>query len=597
LNEAGKTEDTAHLPSLEQAMPEVYRQLVEIRDKLERHYKDMQDLEFTIQEGRLWMLQTRVGKRNGPAAIRMAVEMVEEGLIDPATAILRVKPSQIDEIMHPMLDPVAEKKAQLLAVGLPAGPGGAAGRIVFTADEAQQWAKRGEKVILVRNETSPEDVHGMHAAAAILTAKGGMTSHAALVARGWGKCCIVGCSALNIDAEGKRVLVNDRELREGDWITLNGSTGRVYLGQIPLIEPDLESNPWYTKLMEMADKLRKLGVRTNADRPEDAAQARKFGAQGIGLCRTEHMFFDPERIQAMREMIVASDETARRKAIMKLLPYQREDFKQILKAMSPYPVTIRLLDPPLHEFVNLTSEQIDELAGMVGIEPRQLADRIKELHELNPMLGHRGCRLGITYPEITEMQARAIFEATAELTKEGVEVHPEVMIPLVGSVTELQHQKAVVVEQARKVKEEMGVEFTYLVGTMIELPRACVTADEIAREAEFFSFGTNDLTQTTFGFSRDDIGSFLPDYLERNILKADPFQTLDTAGVGELLRMGVEKGRRTRPELKIGICGEHGGDPASIEFCHKVGLDYVSCSPFRVPIARLAAAQAAVRNG
>ncbi|MDZ7332541.1 MAG: pyruvate, phosphate dikinase, partial [candidate division KSB1 bacterium] len=442
INRAGKTEDTQHLPSLEEVMPELYKQLDSIQKKLERHYKDMQDIEFTIQKGRLWMLQTRVGKRNGPAAVRMAVEMCQEGLIDKKTALMRVKPSQLDELLHPMLDPEAEKKAKELAKGLPAGPGGANGMIVFTADDAEAWAKQGKKVILVRNETSPEDVHGMHAAAAILTAKGGMTSHAALVARGWGKCCIVGCSALQIDLANKQLSVNGKLLKEGDWISLNGTRGRVYEGKLPLVEPDLEHNQLYQQLMKWADEVRELGIRTNADRPQDAAQARAFGAEGIGLCRTEHMFFDPERIMAMREMIVAENETDRRKAVMKLLPYQRNDFYGILKAMHDLPVTIRLLDPPLHEFVNLDEKQIKELSKQLGITEQKLKARIEALHELNPMLGHRGCRLGIAYPEITEMQARAIFEAAADLTKEGVKVYPEVMVPLTGIYTEFDHQKA-----------------------------------------------------------------------------------------------------------------------------------------------------------
>ncbi|MDZ7334807.1 MAG: pyruvate, phosphate dikinase [candidate division KSB1 bacterium] len=597
INRAGKTEDTQHLPSLEEVMPELYKQLDSIQKKLERHYKDMQDIEFTIQKGRLWMLQTRVGKRNGPAAVRMAVEMCQEGLIDKKTALMRVKPSQLDELLHPMLDPEAEKKAKELAKGLPAGPGGANGMIVFTADDAEAWAKQGKKVILVRNETSPEDVHGMHAAAAILTAKGGMTSHAALVARGWGKCCIVGCSALQIDLANKQLSVNGKLLKEGDWISLNGTRGRVYEGKLPLVEPDLEHNQLYQQLMKWADEVRELGIRTNADRPQDAAQARAFGAEGIGLCRTEHMFFDPERIMAMREMIVAENETDRRKAVMKLLPYQRNDFYGILKAMHDLPVTIRLLDPPLHEFVNLDERQIKELSKQLGITEQKLKARIEALHELNPMLGHRGCRLGIAYPEITEMQARAIFEAAADLTKEGVKVYPEVMVPLTGIYTEFDHQKAIIDRVAKEVMEEKQVKFSYMVGTMIEIPRACVTANEIARTAEFFSFGTNDLTQTTFGFSRDDIGSFLPYYLDHKILPNDPFQTLDQNGVGQLIDMGVKRGRSVRPDLKIGICGEHGGDPDSIDFCHRVGMNYVSCSPFRVPIARLAAAHAAIKNG
>lgn len=596
INQAGKTEDTMHLPSLEEAMPTLYKQLHDIRNKLERHYRDMQDIEFTIQEGRLWMLQTRVGKRNGPAAVKMAVDMCEEGQISKEEAVMRVKPSQLDELLHPMVDPLAEQKGKELAKGLPAGPGGAFGQVVFTADDAEAWAAEGKKVILVRNETSPEDVHGMHAAAAILTAKGGMTSHAALVARGWGKCCIVGCSALEINAKRKEINVHGQLIKEGDWITLNGTRGRVYAGKLALVEPDLEHNKEYRQLMNYTDVVKTLGVRTNADRPKDAAQARAFGAEGIGLCRTEHMFFDPERIMAMREMIVAETEEARRKAVMKLLPFQRSDFKGILKAMEGLPVTIRLLDPPLHEFVTLTEQQTEELANQLNVNVKKLEARIASLHELNPMLGHRGCRLGIAYPEITEMQARAIFEATAELTEEGVKVFPEVMIPLTGHVNEYNHQEAIVRHTADEVMKEKKVQFKYLVGTMIEIPRACVTADEIGAVAEFFSFGTNDLTQTTFGFSRDDIGSFLPAYLNQGILPDDPFQTLDQTGVGQLVEMGVKRGRTARKELKIGICGEHGGDPASIDFCHRVGLNYVSCSPFRVPIARLSAAQATVRN-
>ena len=597
INKSGKTEDTQHLSSLEEAMPQLYNQLDGIQKKLELHYTDMQDIEFTIQKDRLWMLQTRTGKRNGPAAVRMAVEMCDEGLIDKNEAIIRVKPSQLDELLHPMLDPEAEKKANELAKGLPAGPGGANGMIVFTADDAETWAKQGKSVVLVRNETSPEDVHGMHAAAAILTAKGGMTSHAALVARGWGKCCIVGCSALQIDVRKRQLSVNGKLLKEGDWISLNGTIGRVYEGDLNLVKPDLEHNNLYQKLMTWADEVRELGIRTNAERPEDAAKARAFGAEGIGLCRTEHMFFDPERIMAMREMIVAENEADRRKAVMKLLPFQRKDFYGILKAMAGLPVTIRLLDPPLHEFVNLDDKQVAELCKQLSISEDKLKARIQSLHELNPMLGHRGCRLGIAYPEITEMQARAIFEATADLTREGVKVYPEVMVPLTGIATEFNNQKAIIDRVAEEVMKEKNMKFEYLVGTMIEIPRACLTANEIAATAEFFSFGTNDLTQTTFGFSRDDIGGFLPYYIENNILPNDPFQSLDQTGVGQLVEMGVNKGRAVKPELKVGICGEHGGDPDSIDFCHRTGLNYVSCSPFRVPIARLAAARAAIENG
>ena len=592
LNNANKTEDTAHQTSLEDAMPKLYKQLDEIQQKLEKHYSDMQDIEFTIQSDRLWMLQTRNGKRNGTAAIRMAVEMVEEGLIDGSTAVDRVHPDQLDEIMHPMVDPAEEKKVEFLAKGLPAGPGGATGQIVFYSDDAEVWKNNGKAVILVRNETSPEDVHGMHAAAAILTAKGGMTSHAALVARGWGKCCIVGCSALNINAREKTMSIGDRVFKEGDWITLNGTAGKIYEGQLPLIEPDLETNEHFTKLMTFADDIRRLRIRTNADSPADAVKARAFGAEGIGLCRTEHMFFDPQRILAMRKMIVADSLEDRRAAVMELLPYQKQDFYGILKAMAPHPVTIRLLDPPLHEFLPQTEEQKDELASELDIKRKVLDKRIEGLHELNPMLGHRGCRLGISYPEVTEMQSRAIFQATVDLISEGFRPYPEVMIPLVGSATELANQKKLVKRVASELMEETGYSFEYMVGTMIELPRACVTADEIAEEAQFFSFGTNDLTQTTFGFSRDDIGGFLPKYLSDKILSHDPFQSIDQRGVGALVQMGVAKGRSVKSDLKIGVCGEHGGDPDSIHFFHKAGLNYVSCSPYRVPIARLAAAQA-----
>ena len=594
LNSNTKTKDTNQLPALDEFMPDLYDQLDAIRTNLENHYRDMQDIEFTIQDGKLWMLQTRVGKRNGAAAIRMACEMQSTNLITVEEAITRVTPDQLNEIMHSMVDPSSEKGAALLTKGLPAGPGGAVGQVVFTADAAEEWAKNGHDVILVRNETSPEDVHGMHAAKAILTAKGGMTSHAALVARGWGKCCIVGCAALQINISDKKMTVDENILKEGDWLTLNGSVGKVYMGQLDLIEPDLSINEHYGELMEMADQLKNLDIRANAERPEDAIQARDFGAKGIGLCRTEHMFFDPERILAVREMIITEDKESRRKAIMKLLPFQRDDFKGILSAMSPHPVTIRLLDPPLHEFMTLTGDQKDELAAELKISNEKLENRINGLEELNPMLGHRGCRLGIAYPEITEMQSRAIFEATALLTAADISVSPEVMIPLVGTYKEYEHQEKIVRRVANKVISETGTSFNYLVGTMIELPRAALTANEIAEIAEFFSFGTNDLTQTTFGFSRDDIGGFLPEYLEREILDHDPFQSLDQTGVGQLVQIGVDRGRSIRKDLKIGICGEHGGDPDSIEFFNRIGLDYVSCSPFRVPIARLSAAHAQI---
>ncbi len=597
INEACKSDTNRHLPTLEEVMPEVYQELLKIREILERHYRDMQDIEFTIQEGRLWMLQTRVGKRNGPAAVRMAVDMCNEGLIDKREAVLRVKPSQLDELLHPMVDPAAERGARVLARGLPAGPGGVVGKIVLTADRAQELGGAGEKVILVRTETSPEDVHGMHAAQAIVTAKGGMTSHAALVARGWGKTCVVGCGDLDIDVAAGTVRVGDTVLREGDVITVNGTKGVIYQGELPLIVMDPEKNEVLRTFLGWCDELRRLGVRTNADRPEDAAQARRFGAEGIGLCRTEHMFFGDDRILAMREMILADTPEERARALDKLLPFQKEDFKGIFRAMEGLPVTVRLLDPPLHEFVPHEDRQIEELARVMGKDPDAVRARVEQLREMNPMLGHRGCRLGISYPEITRMQARAILEAAAELRKEGVDARPEIMVPLVGHVKELEDQKRIILEVAEEVKRSTGVDdLPFLVGTMIEVPRAALTADQVAREAEFFSFGTNDLTQMTCGFSRDDAGTFLPLYVEKGFYEKDPFQSLDQEGVGQLVAMGTQKGRSTRPDLKVGVCGEHGGDPDSIAFFHRVGLDYVSCSPFRVPIARLAAAQAAVRE-
>ena len=592
LNEDTKTKETKDLPSLEESMPSIYNELYDIRIRLEKHYLDMQDIEFTIQDGKLWMLQTRVGKRNGVAAIKMAVDMVNENMIDKKTALLRVNPNQLDELLHPILDTKNEQNTPILTKGLPAGPGGAKGKAVFTADAAELWHAKGEKVILIREETSPEDVHGMHAAEAILTARGGMTSHAALVARGWGKCCIVGCNELNISVDKKELRVDNTIIKEGEWITMNGSLGNVYLGQLNLTPADPETNLEYKQLMTWADETRKLKIRTNAESQDDAKQAIKFGAEGIGLCRTEHMFFDDTRILAMRKMILAENENDRRSAVMELLPFQKEDFKRILKTMEGKPVTIRLLDPPLHEFITLNEKQINELASSLEIDKSTVIQRINSLHELNPMLGHRGCRLGIAYPEITEMQATAILDATAELTKEGVNVLPEIMVPLVGTVTEYTDQESIIRKVAADIENQYGLTLKYLVGTMIELPRACLTADEIAEHAEFFSFGTNDLTQTTYGFSRDDIGSFLPDYLDRNILYEDPFQSLDIHGVGKLVSIAVKLGRKVNSSLKIGICGEHGGDPKSIHFCKKIGLDYVSCSPYRVPIARLSAAQA-----
>ncbi len=595
LNEATKTTESTHLESLEDFLPDIYLELNTIRTNLEQHYRDMQDIEFTIEEGKLWMLQTRTGKRTGGAAITIAVDMVNEKLISKEESIMRVSPNQIDELLHPRLDIEEEKISQIVVKGLPAGPGGGVGQVVFTPDDAEAWAKKGKKVILVREETSPEDIHGMHAAEAILTAKGGMTSHAALVARGWGKCCIVGCADLNINFNSQEMRVNNRVIKKGDWVSMNGSKGVVYLGQVTLQSADPESNKAYKELMSWADNVRTLKVRTNADSPEDSKQAIAFGAEGIGLCRTEHMFFDPKRIMAMRKMILAESEHDRRSAVMELLPYQRKDFNGILNTMAGKPVTIRLLDPPLHEFIQLNDLQVKDLANELNVSEQKIRDRIANLHEFNPMLGHRGCRLGIAYPEITEMQARAIFEATADLIAKEVNVMPEVMVPLVGTNTEFENQETIIRNTADAVMKEKQISFHYIVGTMIELPRACLTADEIAKNTEFFSFGTNDLTQTTYGFSRDDIGGFLPEYLEQNIFSQDPFQSLDKDGVGQLISMAVTKGRNVRKNLKIGICGEHGGDPASVEFCHQNGLDYVSCSPFRVPIARFAAAQAAIK--
>jgi len=595
LNEATKTTESTHLESLDSFLPDIYLELNTIRINLEQHYRDMQDIEFTIEEGKLWMLQTRTGKRTGGAAITMAVDMVNEKLISKEESIMRISPNQIDELLHPKLDIEEEKISQIVAKGLPAGPGGGVGQVVFTPDDAETWAKKGKKVILVREETSPEDIHGMHVAEAILTAKGGMTSHAALVARGWGKCCIVGCADLNINFVNQEMTVDNTVIKKGDWVSMNGSKGVVYLGQVTLQPADPESNDAYKELMSWADNVRMLKVRTNADSPEDSKQAIAFGAEGIGLCRTEHMFFDPKRIMAMRKMILAESEHERRSAVMELLPYQRKDFNGILNTMAGKPVTIRLLDPPLHEFIQLNDLQVKDLANELNVSEQKIRDRIANLHEFNPMLGHRGCRLGIAYPEITEMQARAIFEATADLITKGVNVMPEVMVPLVGTNTEFENQETIIRNTADAVMKEKQISFHYIVGTMIELPRACLTADEIAKNTEFFSFGTNDLTQTTYGFSRDDIGGFLPEYLEQNIFSQDPFQSLDKTGVGQLISMAVTKGRNVRKDLKIGICGEHGGDPASVEFCHQNGLDYVSCSPFRVPIARFAAAQAAIK--
>jgi pyruvate,orthophosphate dikinase len=580
----------AEYPSLEEIMPDVYKQLIQAETLLENHYKDMQDLEFTIQNGKLWLLQTRNGKRTGAAMVRIAMEMLRQGMIDETTALKRIDPARLDDLLHPVFNPLEMKKAQVIAKGLPASPGAATGQIVFFADEAEEWVEQGKQVVLVRLETSPEDLRGMNAAKGILTARGGMTSHAAVVARGMGKCCVSGAGAIKVDYRTRIMTVDGLTFKEGEWISLNGSTGEVYKGKIPTIEAELTGD--FGNLMALADKYARLAVRTNADTPEDALAARKFGAKGIGLCRTEHMFFEGDRIKPMREMILAKDEAGRRAALAKLLPIQRGDFEGIFEAMDGLPVTVRLLDPPLHEFVPHETANQQEMAVEMGVSAEEIKARVEDLAEFNPMMGHRGCRLGITFPEITEMQTRAIIEAALNVQAKGHEVLPEIMIPLVGSMQEYRNQEAVIRNTAEKVFRERKGHVDFKVGTMIELPRACMMADQIAKHAEFFSFGTNDLTQMTFGFSRDDAGKFLPPYLQQNILLADPFKTLDQAGVGQLMDIAVTKGTSTNPRLKLGICGEHGGDPASVEFCHRLGLHYVSCSPFRVPIARLAAAQA-----
>jgi len=582
------------ISELKQIMPEVYEELLRLAELLERHYKNMQDIEFTVQEGKLFILQTRNGKRTGVAAVKIAVDMVDEGLVDKKTAVRDlVEPAHLDQLLHPRFKDETAYKDRVIGRGLPASPGAAVGQVVFTAEDAEAWKAQGKRVILVRVETSPEDVGGMHAAEGILTSRGGMTSHAAVVARGWGKPCVAGCGDIVIDYKTKTFRAGDVVVKEGDWISINGSTGEVILGKEELVEPSLSGD--FARFMEWVDEFRTLGVRTNADTPQDARKAVEFGAEGIGLCRTEHMFFEGDRILAMREMILASTLEERKAALAKLLPYQKEDFRGIFREMAGKPVTIRLLDPPLHEFLPHDEKEQEELARALNIPVETVRAKVEALKEFNPMLGHRGCRLGITYPEITEMQTRAILEAAVELKQEGVEVHPEIMVPLVGTREEIEHQRRVIEETAEKVFQEKGDRVDYLVGTMIEVPRAALVADQIAEVAEFFSFGTNDLTQLTFGYSRDDAGKFLPYYLENKILKDDPFQTLDQEGVGQLVRMGTERGRATRPALKVGICGEHGGDPASVAFCYEVGLDYVSCSPFRVPIARLAAAQAHLR--
>ena len=581
-------------PSLEELFPKLYEELNAQQEKLEDHYKDMQDLEFTIQEGKLWMLQTRNGKRTGPAMVKIAMDMLKDGSLTEEEALLRVEPNKLDELLHPVFDTDELAKAKLLAKGLPASPGAATGQIVFFADDAAEWAAKGKKVILVRVETSPEDLSGMDAAEGILTARGGMTSHAAVVARGMGKCCVSGAGAVRINYKKRVMNIDGTEYKEGDFISLNGTTGEVFDGKIKTMDPEMSGD--FAELMELAEKHTRMYVRTNADTPKDSTVAREFGAKGIGLCRTEHMFFEGIRIKAMREMILAKDEAGRRKALDKLLPMQREDFEGIFEAMQDLPVTVRLLDPPLHEFLPHEEANQEEMAKELGVTKEEVKAAVDALHEFNPMLGHRGCRLGNTYPEISEMQTRAIIEAAMNLKKKGITAIPEIMIPLTGTQPEYELQEQIVRNTAEQVFEEYGDRIEYLVGTMIEIPRATLVADKIAEKAEFFSFGTNDLTQMTFGYSRDDAGNFLPVYIEKGLLKHDPFQVLDQEGVGQLIQMGVDRGRQGRPDLKIGICGEHGGEPSSVEFCHSVGMDYVSCSPFRVPIARLAAAQAVVKE-
>lgn len=593
LAKVSEEERASKFPSLEEVMPEAYKELFETQKKLESHYRDMQDLEFTIQEGKLWLLQTRGGKRTGASMVKIAMDLLREGMIDEKTALLRVESYKLDELLHPIFDTESLKSAKIIAKGLAASPGASTGQIVFFSDEVEEWASKNP-VILVRIETSPEDLKGMHLAKGILTARGGMTSHAAVVARGMGKCCISGAGGVKINYKDKTMVMDGKVYKEGDWISLNGSTGEVYEGKVNTMNPTLSGD--FDELMSLADKYATMKVRTNADSPKDSLVARQFGAQGIGLTRTEHMFFEGDRIKSMREMILASDEAGRRKALEKLLPIQREDFEGIFEAMAGYGVTIRLLDPPLHEFVPHEEENQAIMAKEMGITVEEVKQKVHDLEEFNPMLGHRGCRLGITYPEITEMQARAIIEAAMNLKAKGIDARPEIMIPLIGTVAEYKLQEAIIREVAEKVFAEKGDKIDYLVGTMIEIPRAALTANLIAAEADFFSFGTNDLTQMAFGYSRDDAGKFLPVYLANGILKHDPFEVLDQEGVGQLVRMGVEKGRSVKSDLKVGICGEHGGEPSSVEFCHSVGMNYVSCSPFRVPIARLSAAHAAIKQ-
>lgn len=592
----GVTEEerASKYPSMEESMPEIFKQLNDIQQKLEDHYRDMQDMEFTVQEGKLWFLQTRNGKRTGTAMVKIAMDLMREGVIDEKTAIERCEPNKLDELLHPVFDKIALSKAKVISQGLPASPGAACGQIVFHADDAQEWHADGHKVVMVRIETSPEDLAGMSAAEGILTQRGGMTSHAAVVARGMGKCCVSGAGGINIDYKTKTVEIDGKVYKEGDYISLNGTTGQVYDGEVPTRAAELSGD--FKTLMDLCDKYTKLQVRTNADTPHDAEVARSFGAKGIGLCRTEHMFFDDKKIIAMREMILSETPEGREKALNKLLPYQKADFKGILKAMDGLPVNIRLLDPPLHEFVphDLAGQEV--MAKEMGVSLAKIKQRVASLAENNPMLGHRGCRLGITFPEITAMQTRAIISAACELKQEGFDPHPEIMVPLIGTVAEFRQQKAVILKSARKVFDQFGFKFDFEIGTMIEIPRAALTADKIAKEADYFSFGTNDLTQMTFGYSRDDIASFLPVYLDKKILSVDPFQVLDQEGVGQLVKIAVEKGRAVKPTLRTGICGEHGGEPSSVKFCARLGMNYSSCSPYRVPIARLAAAQAAVEE-
>jgi pyruvate,orthophosphate dikinase len=592
LTVKGKQENKSDLPAMEEVMPAVFGQLNDVRLKLEKHYRDMQDIEFTVQQGKLYMLQTRTGKRTAPAALKIAVEMVNEGVIDKKEAVKRVDPASLDQLLHPTLDPKAKK--DVIAKGLPASPGAASGKVVFSADEAEALGTKGEKVILCRIETSPEDIHGMNAARGIITSRGGMTSHAAVVARGMGRACVAGAGDLHIDYAKKSMTVKGVTVKAGDTVTINGSTGEIMQGAVPTIQPELSGD--FATVMGWADGMRRMKVRANAETPLDARTARKFGAEGIGLCRTEHMFFDATRITAMREMIIAEDEKGRRAALAKLEPMQKQDFVELFTIMDGLPVTIRLLDPPLHEFLPKTDSEMNDVARGAGIDVEKVKKRAQQLHESNPMLGHRGCRLGISYPEIYEMQARAIFTAVAEITRQGKTVLPEIMIPLIATKKELDTLKDMVDRVAGEVMQKSGAQFKYLTGTMIELPRAALRAGEIAETAQFFSFGTNDLTQTTFGLSRDDAASFLPDYYRANIFEHDPFATLDQEGVGELIKLACERGRAARSDLKLGICGEHGGDPASVKFCHRSGLDYVSCSPYRVPIARLAAAQASIES-